>query len=109
MMMGRGMVEKLGDGVTHLVEPGPIEIAKHDSLFCFLLRRFDETHLRAKVLPGLAIEDQPIDPGPKLRVHQFGEIVLPPEIKWQIGIEMRKDNARQKLYAWTFQRKRNLL
>src|SRR5256885_16307008 len=109
MMMGRRVIKKLRDGVADLVESRPIEIAKHDALFRFLLRGFDETHLRAKVSPSLAVENQPIDPLPKLRVHRFGKIVLPPKIKRQIGIEMGKDNTRQEFYAWTFQRERNLL
>src|SRR5205085_2589294 len=108
MMMRRRMIEKLRDRVTHLVEPRPIEIAKHDSLFRFLLRGSDETHLRAKIFPPLTVEDQSIDPGPKLRVHRVGKIVLPPKIKWQIGIEMGKNDARQKFYARTFQRERKL-
>ena len=107
-MVRRGMVEKLRDGVADLVQPCPIEIAKHDSLFRFLLCGFDQAHLPAKILPCLAVEDQSIDPCPKLRVHRVGKIVLPPEIQRQIGIEMGKDDARQKLYARTFQRKRNL-
>ncbi len=44
------LIKKLRDGVADLVESRPIEIAKHDALFRFLLRGFDETHLRAKVL-----------------------------------------------------------
>src|SRR5260370_32359561 len=109
MMMRSGMIEKLCDRVADFVESRPIEIAKHDPLFRFLLCRFDEPHLRAKVFPGLAIEYQPIDPRPKLRIHWFGKIVLPPKIKRQIGIEMGKDNTRQKLNARTFKRERKLL
>src|SRR5207244_9446598 len=109
MMMGRRMIKKLRDCVADLVESRPIEIAKHDALFRFLLRGFDETHLRAKVSPSLVVENQPIDPLPKLRVHRFWKIVLPPKIKRQIRIEMGKDNTRQEFYAWTFQRERKLL
>src|SRR6202011_3450698 len=109
MMMRRRMIEKLRDGGTHLVEPRPIEIAKHDSLLRFLLRGFDQAHLRVKIFPRLAIEYQSIDPLPKLRIHRFGEIVLPPKIKREIGVEMGKDNARQECHARTFQRKGDLL
>src|SRR5438105_7896617 len=95
--------------MAYLVEPCPIEIAKHDPLFCFLLRGLDEMHLSAKVIPGLAVENQPIDPSPKLRIHRFGKIVLPPKVKWQVGIEVGKDNAREEFYARAFQRERKLL
>jgi len=107
--MRRRMIEELRNSMAHLVESCPIEIAKYDPLFCFLLRSFDEMHLRAKILPRLAIEDQPIHPRPKLRVHRVGKIVLPPKVKWQVGIEVGKDNAREEFYARAFQRKRKLL
>src|ERR1700736_1509517 len=109
MMMRRRVIEKLRDGGTNIAEPRPIEIAKHDSLLRFLFRGFDEAHLRAEILPRLAIEYKSIDPLPKLRIHRVGKILLPPEIKWQIGIKMGKDNARQECDAWTFQREGELL
>ena len=40
--MGRRVIKKLRDGIADFVESGPIEVAKHDPLFCFLLRGFDE-------------------------------------------------------------------
>src|SRR5207302_4144051 len=109
MMMRRGMIEKLRDGVADFIKARPIEVAKHDPLFRFLLRSFNEPHLCAKVRPSLAVENQSVDPGPKLRIQRFGKIVLPPKIKRQIGIEMGKDNTREEFDAWTLQRKRNLL
>src|SRR5438046_6105374 len=109
MMMRRRVIEELRNSMAHLVESCPIEIAKYDPLFCFLLGSFDEMHLRAKILPRLAIEDQPIHPRPKLRVHRVGKIVLPPKVKWQVGIEVGKDNAREEFYARAFQRERKLL
>src|SRR5204863_326630 len=109
MMMRRRVIKELRNSMAHLVESCPIKIAKHDSLFRFLLRGFDEMHLTAKILPRLAIEDQSIDPRPKLRVHRVGKIVLPPKVKWQVGIEVGKDNAREEFYARAFQRKRKLL
>src|SRR5437879_7349827 len=95
MMMRRRMIKKLRDCVADLVESRPIEIAKHDALFRFLLRGFDETHLRAKVSPSLAVENQPIEPLRKLRAQRLGKIVLPPERNGQIRIEMGKENTRQ--------------
>ena len=51
-------------------------------------------HLRAKIFPALAVIDHSIDPRPKLRIHRFAEFLLPPEIKRQVGIQMREN------YAW---------
>src|SRR5436309_15354483 len=93
MMMRRRMIEELRNSMAHLVESCPIEIAKYDPLFCFLLRSFDEMHLRTKILPRLAIEDQPIQPRAKLRVHGDGKIVLVPEVKWQVGFEVGKGSG----------------
>src|SRR5947207_9527259 len=107
-MMRRRMIEELCDGIAHLIESCPIEIAKHDPLFRFSLRGFDETHLR-EIFPDLAVENQPINPLPELRIHWIGEIVLPPKIERQVGIEMRKDNAWQPFYAGAFEQKRHLL
>ena len=63
----------------------------------------------AKIFPSLAVINETIDPGPKLRVHWVVQIALPPEIKRQIGIEMGKDDAGQQIRASTFQEKGNLL
>ena len=71
------------------------KIAKDDALFRFLLRRLNQPHLCIEVVPGLAIENEPVDPRPQLWIHRFGKIVLPPKIKWQVRIEMREDNARE--------------
>src|SRR5205807_9214655 len=108
VMVRRGVIEKLSDGVADLVEPCPIQIAEHDPLFCFLFRSFDEMHLRVEIFPSLAVENQSIDPGPKLRIHFLGEIVLPPEIERQVGIEMRKDDTGEKFRARTLEQKRDL-
>src|SRR5438046_2623759 len=102
------MVEELRQGVTDLVEPGPIQITQDDPLFGFLLRGFNQSHLFVEISPGLAVEDQSIDPSPKLRVHVVREIVLPPKIKRKIGVEMRKHDARQPFDARSLERKRNL-
>src|SRR5580693_2810272 len=103
MMMRSRMIEKLGDGVADLVESGPVQVAKYDPLLGFLFRGFDEAHLRCEISPRLAVEDQSVDPRPKLRVHRFGKIILPPKIKRQIGIEVGENNARQQFYTRPFQ------
>ena len=107
--MGRRMVEKLGNGISHFVQAGPIQIAENDALLRFVLRGFDQAHLLIEIFPGLAVENQAIDQGPELRIHGLRKIVLPPEIKRKIGIEMRENNARQKFHAWSFKQKGNLL
>ena len=72
------------------------------------MRRFDKPKLRPEILPRPAIIDQSVDPLPKLRIHRVVKFTLPPEIKRQIGIEMRKNNARQQLRARAFEQKRQL-
>ena len=101
------MIKKLRDGETQLHKSRPIQIAEDDALFGFGARLLDQTHLRVEIAPRLTVVDQAINPGPKVRIHRIAEFTLPPQIKWKIGIEMRKDNARQQLHARTFERKRN--
>ena len=95
VMMRRRVIEELRDGAANFVEPRPIQIAEHDALLGFVLRGFDQTHLRIEIFPIVAVVNQAIDPGPKLRVHRIVKFALPPEMQRQIGIQMRKDNARQ--------------
>ena len=87
MMRGR-VIEKLRERETDFVQPRPIQIAEHDALLRFVLRGLDQTHLRVEIFPGFAVVDEPIDPGPELRIHRIGKFVLPPEMKRQIGIQM---------------------
>src|SRR5262249_58126692 len=101
------MIEKLRDCIADFVEPRPIQIAKSDALPRLLLRGFDARHLRCEISPGLAVENQTINPGPQLRVHRLGKIVLPPKIKRQIGIEKRETDARQKLSERTIRQRRD--
>src|SRR4029077_301980 len=93
VMMRRGMVEELRDRVTDLVESRPIEIAQDDALPGFLFGGLDRTHLGIETFPSLAVEDQSVDPCPKLRIHNLREIILPPKIERQIGIEMGENDA----------------
>src|SRR2546423_109659 len=108
MMMRSRMIEKLGDGQPSFIEARPVQIAQHDPLFRFLLRGLDQTHLRFEILPTLAVVDEAIDPGPKLRVHRIVQLALPPKIKRQIGIKMRENNIWKQTRARTFQPKREL-
>ena len=51
------MIEKLGDRVTDLVEPRPIQIAKYDPLPSLAPRGFNAAHLLVELLPALAVEN----------------------------------------------------
>src|ERR1700680_3679509 len=105
-MMRGWVIEKLRERQTDLVQPRPIQIAEDDALLRFVLRGFNQMHLRAEIFPGLTVIDESIDPGPELRVHRIGKFVLPPEMKRQIGFQMRKDDARQQIGARSFEQKR---
>ncbi len=86
-MRGR-MIEELGKRETNAVESCPVEIAENNSLLRFLLYRLHQAHLRAEILPALAVVNDSVDPRPELRVHRFTEFFLPPHIEGQIGVEM---------------------
>ena len=92
-MVRRRVIEELRERKTDFVEPCPIQIAKDDSLFCFLLRGFHEAHLGAKIFPCLAIVNYAIDPGPELWIHRLTKFALPPEIERQIRIQVRENDA----------------
>ena len=82
------MIKELRERETNLVQSRPIQIAKDDALFCLSLCGFHETHLRLKILPGLAVVDDSIDPCPKLRIHRLTEFLLPPKIQRQVRIQV---------------------
>ena len=82
------MIEELRQCETSSVQSRPIQVAKHDALFCFRLCGLHETHLRLKILPGLAVVDDSIDPRPKLRIHRLTEFLLPPKVERQVRIEI---------------------
>ena len=103
MMMRTRVVEELSKSDAEMNEPGPVQITQDDALFGFALCCLDQSHLRVEVTPGLTVVDQSIDPRPKLWIHRFGEFGLPPEIKWEIGIELGKNNTGQQLYFCTFE------
>src|SRR5947209_2276106 len=103
MMMRRGMIEELGERKADLVEARPIQVAQDDALFRFILRRFDEAHLRAKILPIAAVVNETVHPGPKLRIHRIVQFALPPKMKWKVGIKVRKNNAWQQIRARPFE------
>src|SRR5207248_8380924 len=60
-MLGSWMIEKLRDGVTNLVEPGPVQIAKNNPLLGFLFCSFDQLHLLPEVFPTLTVETPCVD------------------------------------------------
>ncbi len=88
MMVRRWMIEELRERESDFVEPRPIQIAKHDTLLCFLLCQFNQPDLRGKIRPSLTIVNYSIDPSPKLRIHRLAEFLLPPKVERQIRIQM---------------------
>ena len=56
-VMGRGMIEELSERKAHVVQSRPIQIAKHDALTRLLAYGFQQAHLRAKIVPALAVID----------------------------------------------------
>src|SRR5438046_7067009 len=92
-MMRCRVIEELGKREADPVQPGPIQIAKHNTLFRFLLRGLNQSHLRAKIFPGLTVIDYTIDPCPKLPVHRLTKLALPPKVKRQVRIQVRKYDA----------------
>src|SRR5438477_8047274 len=65
-------------------------------------------HLRVKISPALTVIDDSIDPRPKLRIHRITEFLLPPEIKRQVGIQMREHYAWQQARTTASEQKGNL-
>src|SRR5262245_13003595 len=107
-MMRSGMIEELREREAKVVQPRPIQVAQDQALLRFALSGFDQRHLRGKSFPAVAVVDESVDPLPELRVHRVMELPLPPEIEWQGGIELRKNNVRQKARARAFKEERNL-
>src|SRR6202022_2522530 len=108
MMMRGRVIEELSKRTSYLVQPSPVQIAQDDTLVGFGLNRFHPLHLRIEIVPPLTIIDDAGGPRPKERIHMFREFTLPPEIKRQVRIQMRKDNAREQACAGTAEQKRNL-
>ena len=67
------------------------------------LRGFDQAHLPVEILPFLAVVNEAIDPGPKLRVHRIVKLALPPKMEREIGIQMREDDAGKKICTRAFE------
>src|SRR5438045_9338527 len=95
MMMRCRMVEELSECEADLVQSRPVQIAKHNPLFRFLLRGLNQAHLSGKILPRLTVVNDAIDPRPQLRVHQLTKFALPPQIQRQVRIQRREYDARQ--------------
>ena len=88
-----------------------VQFKSHKTRRClgFVLRAVSTRRICARNFPIVAVVDEAIDPGPELRIHRIGKFLLPPEMKRQIGIQMRKDDARQQICARSFEQKRKLL
>src|SRR2546430_10547206 len=86
-MMRCRMIEELGKPEADPVQPGPIQIAKHDTLFRFFLRGLNQSNLRAKIFPGLPAIDYPIDPCPKLPPNRSTKFARPPKVNRQVRIQ----------------------
>src|SRR5215475_11820573 len=107
-MMRSGMIEELREREAKVVQPRPIQVAQDQALLRFALSCFDQRHLRGKIVPALAVVDESVDPLPELRLHWVVKFSLPPEIKWQVRIQIREDDARQLCGASAFEQERNL-
>ena len=91
--MRSGMIKELRQRKAKVVQPRPIQVAQHQALLRFALSCFDQRHLRAEIVPAVAVVDESVDPFPELRVHRVVEFSLPPEIKWQVRIQIGEDDA----------------
>src|SRR5207302_7174568 len=101
-MMRSRMIEELRQREAKVVQPRPIQVAQDQALLRFALSGFDQRHLRGKIFPAVAVVDESVDPLPELRVHRVMEPPLPPEIKWQVGIQIGEDDAWQLCGASAF-------
>src|SRR5215472_10345110 len=99
------MIKELGKGEPGTVEPRPIQVAKDNALLGFLLCEIDQTHLCAKIIPAMAVVDDSIYPCPKLRVHWLAKFLLPPQVEWEIGVQVREDDVWQLCGASAFEKK----
>src|ERR1043166_921655 len=99
------MIKELRERGAKVVQPRPIQVAQDQALLCLALSCFDQRHLRRKTFPTMAVVNESVDPLPELRVHRVMELSLPPKIKWQIRIELRKDNVWEETRAWPFEKK----
>src|SRR5689334_21277413 len=102
-MVRSRMIEKLRECEAKIVQPRPIQVAQGQALFRFALSCFDQRHLRGKIFPAVAVVDESIDPLPELRVHRVTQFPLPPQIKWQVRIEIRENDAWQLCCAAAFE------
>ena len=99
------MIEELSEREADLVQPRPIQIAKHNPLFRFLLCGLNQAHLFGKILPRLTVVNDAIDPRPQLWVHRLTKFALPPKVKRQVRIQVREYDAWQETCAWSLEQK----
>src|SRR5947207_14221710 len=108
-MMRSGMIEELRQREAKFVQPRPIQVAQDQALLRFALSCFDQRHLCGKIFPVVTVVDESVDPFPELRVHRVMEVPLPPEIKWQVRVQIGEDAAWQLCGASALQQESNLL
>src|SRR5438552_13561142 len=102
-MMRSRMIEELRQREAKVVQPRPIQVAQDQALLRFALSCFDQRHLCGKIFPAVAVVDESVDPLPELPVHRVTEFPLPPQIKWQVRIEIREDDTWQLCGASAFE------
>ena len=53
----------------------------------------DNGKLVVRVAPGTAVEDEAIHPRPEFFVEGLGEIRLPPQTEWEVGVQVGKNDV----------------
>ena len=97
------MIEELREREAKIIQPRPIQVAQDQALLRFALSCFDQRHLCGKILPALAVVDEPVDPFPELRIHRFMKFPLPPKTKRQIRVQVGENDTRQTRGASAFE------
>ena len=103
-----GVVEETREGVAPWLEAGPVQIAQ-DGAFSPRREVADHGKLVGRIGPLGAVVDQAIHPRPERVVEGLGQIALPPEAEGQIGIEVGKNNVRQRVRTLAVEAEGDLL
>ena len=91
----RGEIEYLGHGVAQIEESRPIEVARAGAPVSERGDFAQDPELRGRTGPIGAVDDQPVDPAPELRIRFGVQLALPPKIEGQVRVEVGKDDAGQ--------------
>ena len=102
------VVEKLCQRESRAKQPRPIQVAKNSADFGESADLLNQLELLCRRLPLRAVVDEAVHPSPELFVEGFAKVALPPKVKRQIGIEMRKDDIRERAYHIAIQLKGDL-